>query len=165
MTSETVAPPESASAEPIRLQEERYPPFLRVTFRSWTKWYLEGTETFWPFSDLAIRFFIAMWFLRSGLVKAADWDTALLLATNEYPVSWMSPTNAAMTGVAIELIGPILLIAGLFTRPAALAMAALTIVSQAVYIPTTTNLIVSAMLICDALLSGKVVKLLEKRAK
>jgi NADH:quinone reductase (non-electrogenic) len=154
MTSETAAlfdtgldsGPDPAP-EPVRLQEERYPPFLRVTFRSWTKWYLEGTETFWPFSDLVIRFFVAMWFLRSGLVKAADYDKALLLATQEYPVTWMSPANAAMTGLAIELIGPILLIAGLFTRPAALAMAALTIVSQAVYVPTTTNLIVSAMLI------------------
>ncbi len=136
-----------AAAGEEKLQEERFSPFLRVTFRSWTKWYLEGTERFWPFSDLIVRFFIGMWFLRSGLVKAADWETALYLAANEYPVSWMSPTNAAITGLAIELIGPILLIAGFFTRPAALAMAALTIVSQAVYIPTTTNLVVSAMLI------------------
>jgi len=142
MTSESAIPP-----GPVRLQEERYSPFLRVTFRRWTKWYLEGTETFWPFSDLAIRFFVGMWFLRSGLVKVADWDTALLLATVEYPVSWMSPANAAMTGIVIELVGPMLLIAGLFTRPAALAMAALTIVSQAVYVPTTTNLIVSVILI------------------
>ncbi|MEN0001482.1 MAG: hypothetical protein AAF940_11415, partial [Pseudomonadota bacterium] len=59
------------------LQEERFSPFVRVTLRSWTKWYLSGTELFWPFTDVAIRFFVAMWFLRSGLVKAADWDTAL----------------------------------------------------------------------------------------
>ena len=130
-----------------KLQEERFSPFLRVTVRRWSKWYLDGTETFWPVSDLVIRFFIGMWFLRSGLVKFADWDTALLLATQEYPVSWMSPANAAMTGLAIELIGPVLLIAGFMTRPAALALAALTIVAQAVYIPTTTNLIVIAMLI------------------
>ncbi|MEM6907138.1 MAG: FAD-dependent oxidoreductase [Pseudomonadota bacterium] len=129
------------------LQEERFSPFVRVTLRSWTKWYLSGTELFWPFTDVAIRFFVAMWFLRSGLVKATDWDTALLLATNEYPVSWMAPQTAALTGVAIELIGPVLLLAGLFTRPAALAMAVLTIISQAVYIPTTTNLLVSAILI------------------
>ncbi|MHA7818616.1 MAG: FAD-dependent oxidoreductase [Erythrobacter sp.] len=140
-----------AAAAPVahsqKLQEERFPPFIRVTLRRWTKWYLEGTETFWPFTDLAARFFIGMWFLRSGLVKASDWETALYLAANEYPVSWMSAQNAALTGVTIELVGPILLILGLFTRPAALAMAALTIVSQAVYIPTTTNLIVIAMLV------------------
>lgn len=135
-----------ADAATQKLQEERYSPFMRVTVRRWTKWYLEGTDTFWPFSDLLIRFFIGMWFLRSGLIKAADWDTALALATYEYPVSWMSPMDAAMTGLAIELIGPVLLIAGFFTRPAALAMAALTVVSQAVYVPTTTNLMVIAML-------------------
>ncbi|MEL6487516.1 MAG: DoxX family protein, partial [Pseudomonadota bacterium] len=129
-----------------RLAEEKYSPFIRVTVRRWAKWYLDGTETFWPISDLVIRFFIGMWFLRSGLVKAADWETALYLAANDYPVSWMSPANAALTGVTIELVGPVLLIAGFMTRPAAIAMAALTIISQAVYVPTTSNLIVAAML-------------------
>ncbi|MEO1648984.1 MAG: FAD-dependent oxidoreductase [Pseudomonadota bacterium] len=129
-----------------RLAEERLSPFVRVTLRRWAKWYLDGTETFWPISDAVIRFFIAMWFLRSGLVKAADWDTALYLAANEYPVTWMSAEAAAITGVTIELVGPILLIAGFFTRPAAVAMAALTAVSQAVYVPTTSNLLVIAML-------------------
>ena len=130
-----------------RLAEEKYSPFVRVTVRRWAKWYLDGTETFWPISDLAIRFFVGMWFLRSGLVKAADWDTALYLAANEYPVSWMSPANAALTGVTIELVGPVLLVVGFLTRPAAIAMATLTIISQAVYVPTTSNLIVAAMLI------------------
>jgi hypothetical protein len=35
-----------ALAEPERLQEERYSPFVRVTVRRWVKWYLDGTETF-----------------------------------------------------------------------------------------------------------------------
>ncbi|WP_299193060.1 FAD-dependent oxidoreductase [uncultured Erythrobacter sp.] len=144
-TGDQQAPASIHPAE--RLQEERYPPWVRVTLRRWSKWYLDGTETFFPFTDIVTRFFIAMWYLRSGLVKAADWDKALYLAANEYPVGWMDPVTAAQTGLAIELIGPVLLILGFFTRPAALAMATLTIVSQAVYIPTTTNLIVSAMLI------------------
>ena len=148
MNSATTAPKQRATEKLAdnRLAEEKYPPFIRVTVRRWVKWYLDGTETFWPISDLVIRFFIGMWFLRSGLVKAADWDTALYLAANEYPVDWMSPANAALTGVTIELVGPILLIAGFMTRPAALAMAALTVVSQAVYVPTTSNLLVIAML-------------------
>ena len=147
MTSTADTAPAGQPMAVERLQEERYSPFVRVTLRRWSKWYLDGVETFWPFTDLITRFFIGMWFLRSGLVKAADWDVAILLATNEYPVSWMDPVTAATTGLAIELIGPVLLIAGFLTRPAALAMAALTIVSQAVYVPTTTNLIVSAMLV------------------
>jgi len=144
MIASATRAPGGAARKP--LAEERLPPFIRVTLRRWTKWYLDGTETFWPISDLVIRFFIGMWFLRSGLVKFADWETALFLAANEYPVSWMSPQAAALTGLAIELAGPVLLIAGFMTRPAALAMAALTIVSQAVYVPTTSNLLVIAML-------------------
>ncbi|MDJ0977993.1 MAG: FAD-dependent oxidoreductase [Erythrobacter sp.] len=137
----------SGSAARARLAEEKYPPFVRVTLRRWVKWYLDGTETFWPISDAMIRFFVGMWFLRSGLVKAADWETALYLAANEYPVSWMEPATAALIGVAIELVGPVLLIAGLFTRPAAIAMAALTVISQAAYVPTTSNLVVIALLV------------------
>ncbi|MEM6475125.1 MAG: FAD-dependent oxidoreductase [Pseudomonadota bacterium] len=139
---------EAARIEPAALlQEERLSPFVRVTLRRWAKWYLDGTELFFPFSELVIRVLIALHFLRSGLVKAFDWETAVYLARFEYPVRWMEPVTAAGTGLAIELIAPVLFILGFFTRPAALAMAALTIVSQAVYVPTTTNLLISAMLI------------------
>jgi NADH dehydrogenase/putative oxidoreductase len=139
--------PSARLAAPKPLQEERFSPFVRVTLRRWVKWYLGSSELFWPFTDLAIRFFIALHFLRSGLVKAFDWETALYLASHEYPVSWLAPDTAAGIGLAIELAGPVLLLLGFFTRPAALAMAALTLVSQAVYVPTTTNLVISAMLI------------------
>ncbi len=130
-----------------RLQEERYSPFIRVTLRRWAKWYAGSSELFWPITDITIRLFVAQAFLRSGLVKAADWDKAVYLAANEYPVDWMQPVAAASVGLGIELIGPLLLLIGLFTRPAALAMAGLTVVSQAIYIPTTTNLMLIAMLI------------------
>ncbi|MGB3472960.1 MAG: FAD-dependent oxidoreductase [Erythrobacter sp.] len=131
---------------PARLQEERYSPFVRVTLRRWAKWYSGSTELFWPFTDIVIRLFVAQAFFRSGLVKAANWDTAVYLAANEYPVTWMEPVTAASVGLTIELVGPVLLVLGLFSRPAALAMAVLTAVSQAVYVPTTTNLMLIAIL-------------------
>ena len=134
-----------------RLIEERYPPFVRVTLRRWAKLYSGGAEVFWPFTDLFVRFAIAQFFLRSGLVKFGNWETALLLATQEYPVPWMAPANAAALGLAIELIAPVLLVLGLFTRPAAIAMAVLTAVAQVYYIPTTTNLFLIAMLIWYAI--------------
>lgn len=132
--------------KPKKLQEERLPPFLRVTLRRWAKIYNAGAQVFWQFTDLFVRLAVAQYFFRSGLVKASDWDTALLLATQEYPVSWMEPSTAATLGIAIELIGPVLLVFGLFTRSAALAMGALIVIAQAVYIPTTTNLFLIAIL-------------------
>ena len=109
--------------------------------------YSGSAVLFWPITDVVMRVFIAIAYLRSGWVKAWDWEMALLLATEEYPVSWLSPFNAAVTGLTIELVAPVLLALGLFTRPAALALAVLTIVSQVVYVPTTTNLMLIAMLL------------------
>lgn len=122
-------------------------PFVRVTLRRWTKIYDGAIEAIWPFIDLSVRIAIAQYILRSGLAKAFDWETTLLLATYEYPVSWMPPEIAAALGLAIELVGPILIALGLLTRPAALALGALTIVAQSVYVPTTTNLFLIAILL------------------
>ncbi len=128
-------------------QKEKSGFFRGKRARLLLKLYAGGTILFWPLTDLAMRFFVALHYLRSGFVKAADWDTAVLLATQEYPVSWMSPEAAAATGLAIELIAPVLLLFGFLTRPAAFALAILTIVAQSVYIPTTTNLMLIAILI------------------
>ncbi len=49
-------------------------------------------------------------------------NTALDLATNEYPVSFMSPGAAAAVGVAIEMGGAVLLALGFMTRYAAVPM-------------------------------------------
>ena len=65
--------------------------------------------TFYPFLDLAIRLWLAQLFWVSGLLKLADWDNALRLATYEYPVAWLDPATAAALGIAIEVICPVLL--------------------------------------------------------
>ncbi len=107
--------------------------------------YSGSTLLFWPVTDLLTRIFVAQYFFRSGLVKAADWEKAVWLAANEYPVSWMAPTQAAAAGLFIELICPILVLFGFLTRPAAALLALLSIVAQLSYIPTTTNLMLIAM--------------------
>lgn len=112
-----------------------------------TKWYLGSGEFFWGFTDVVIRFYVAVFFLNSGIVKALDWQTAVLLAREEYPVSWMAPELAAVLGLSIELTAAVLFLVGLMTRPAAAAMAALAIISQVIHIPTTSNLLVAAMLV------------------
>jgi hypothetical protein len=50
-----------------------------------------GQTAVWTGLDLVIRLWLAQVFFVSGLLKAADWDNALYLAANEYPVSWLDP--------------------------------------------------------------------------
>ena len=88
---------------------------------------------FGPLLDLAIRLWLAQAFFVSAILKLANWDTALFLAVNEYPVSWMDPVTAAYLGAGIEFLGSVLLAAGLATRFAALPMLILTIVIQLNY--------------------------------
>lgn len=99
-----------------------------------------------PLLDLAIRLLIAQAFWVSGLLKAADWQHAVELATHEYPVSWLDPVSAAALGLAVELICPPLLALGLFTRLAALPMALLALVIQFNYVALDAHLLWAVLL-------------------
>lgn len=87
-------------------------------------------RTLWPLLDLAIRWWIASIFWVSGLLKAANWQTALDLARNEYPVDWMDPVAAAYLGAAVEIVCPVFLVLGLGARLAAIPMLILSLVIQ-----------------------------------
>jgi NADH dehydrogenase FAD-containing subunit/uncharacterized membrane protein YphA (DoxX/SURF4 family) len=96
--------------------------------------FLRGAERVaWPVLDLVIRVWIARPYLGSGIVKLMNWQGAIDLATHEYPVRWLSPAAAAYAGVTVEVAGATLLAIGLFTRPAALSMLVLALVSQFAY--------------------------------
>ena len=71
----------------------------------------------------------------------------------------MSPEHAAVLGLAIELICPILLALGLFTRIAALLMAALAIVIQANYQTLDTNLLWAALLLSYVMFGARALSL------
>ena len=98
-----------------------------------------------PLLDLLIRLWIAQAFWVSGIVKLNDWDAALNLAANEYPVTWMHPHTAAYIGVAVELLGPVLLVLGLGTRLAALALGMLSLVIQYSYLELNIHLYWAAL--------------------
>ncbi|MGQ3028100.1 MAG: DoxX family protein, partial [Ferrovibrionaceae bacterium] len=93
-----------------------------------------------PLLDLAIRLYLARVFFVSGVLKAANWDTALLLAANEYPVSWLDPATAAWIGVAIELVCPVFLAFGLLTRMMAVPVAILALVIEFNYLELPDHL-------------------------
>ena len=93
-----------------------------------------------PFLDLTIRLWLAGMFWSSGILKVSNWPIALELASSEYPVSWLDPVAAAYLGVAIELICPIFLAFGLFTRLAALPLIALSLITQYEYLALPEHL-------------------------
>jgi NADH dehydrogenase FAD-containing subunit/uncharacterized membrane protein YphA (DoxX/SURF4 family) len=94
----------------------------------------------WPFLDLGIRLWLAQIFFVSGVLKLTHWQTALDLAANEYPVSWLNPVTAAYVGAAIEVICPVFLVFGLLTRYAAVPMLILSLVIQFSYQPFDSQL-------------------------
>ena len=57
-----------------------------------------------------------MIFFKSGLTKIASWDTTLALFSYEYQAPLLSPALAAFAGTVVELVVPVLLVLGLFTR-------------------------------------------------
>jgi putative oxidoreductase len=111
---------------------------------SWVRslgWTLRGGEKMLgPVLDLMIRLSIAQAFFVSGVLKAANWDNALLLAASEYPVSWLDPIAAAWLGASVELLGSVLLAVGLGTRAAAFSMLLLSLVIQFNYLALDTHL-------------------------
>jgi len=82
---------------------------------------------------LLVRLYLAEIFLRSGVLKVASWDSTLALFENEYQVPLLSPMLAAVMGTGAELVLPVLLVLGLGTRFAALALFAFNIVAVLSY--------------------------------
>jgi putative oxidoreductase len=66
--------------------------------------------------------YVGQVFFRAGLTKIQDWETTLLLFTEEYKTPVLSPTLAAYSGTAGELVLPVLLVLGLGGRFAALGL-------------------------------------------
>jgi NADH dehydrogenase FAD-containing subunit/uncharacterized membrane protein YphA (DoxX/SURF4 family) len=98
-----------------------------------------------PFVDLWTRLSLGKAFFVSGMLKLGNWPLALQLAQQEYPVSWLNPHAAAALGAGIEVGCSILLVLGLFVRPAALAMLILSLVIQYSYRELDVNLFWAAL--------------------
>lgn len=68
---------------------------------------------------LIARAYLFYVFFRSGLTKLHDWDTTLLLFTEEYKVPLLPPALAAVLGTLGELVFPSLMLVGIVPRLAA----------------------------------------------
>lgn len=86
-----------------------------------------------PLLLLGFRLYVAQVFFLSGLTKIQSWSTTLTLFEYEYSVPLLPSNIAAYLGTATELIIPVLLALGLFTRPAALILFVFNIVAVIAY--------------------------------
>lgn len=82
---------------------------------------------------LLLRLWLAWIFFKSGVLKIQSWDVTLELFAYEYAVPWFAPNIAAMLATAAELSLPPLLVLGVLTRPAVLALLILNFVAMISY--------------------------------
>ncbi|MCY7386824.1 MAG: DoxX family protein [Burkholderiales bacterium] len=86
-----------------------------------------------PWFLLGLRVYVANVFFKSGLTKIQDFSSTVALFESEYKVPFISPTLAALSGTAAELILPALLVLGLASRPVALVLFVFNIVAVISY--------------------------------
>ena len=89
-----------------------------------------------PFESLLLlgtRLYVSWQFLKSGWLKAADWETTLFLFEEEYRTPLLSPAVAAAAGTVGELLFPALLVAGLLGRYAAAGLFAVNVIAVVSY--------------------------------
>ncbi|MDN3608734.1 DoxX family protein [Vibrio ostreicida] len=86
-----------------------------------------------PLLLLFCRLWVAWVFFNSGLTKIASWDSTLYLFEFEYQVPILPWELAAYIGTAAELILPVFVVLGLFTRPMAAILFVFNIIAVVSY--------------------------------
>lgn len=81
-----------------------------------------ATRRLTPFVDIMIRIWLGVGFFRIGILKTTDPEPTVWLFTFVQPIPGVAPETAASVLTAIELIAPVLLILGLASRLAGLAL-------------------------------------------
>ena len=77
---------------------------------------ITGINFLTPLLDLGLRLWVARVFWNSGIQKTASWDSTLMLFEYEYAVPLLSAQLAATMATAAELVIPVMLVVGIFTR-------------------------------------------------
>ncbi len=86
-----------------------------------------------PLLLLGFRLYVAQVFFMSGLTKIQSWSSTLSLFEYEYNVPIIPPEIAAYMATAGELVLPVMLVVGFFSRPAALGLFVLNVVAAISY--------------------------------
>lgn len=94
---------------------------------------------FAPVLLFIMRLWMAKIFWQAGLTKIADWNSTVMLFQYEYKVPIIPAEIAALFATSFEMICPVLLTIGLFSRLATLPMLAMTAVIQFTYLDLTEH--------------------------
>ncbi|GAL23497.1 DoxX family protein [Vibrio maritimus] len=110
---------------------------MKSTLSNWLVSYDKLIDTlqagFVPLLLLFCRLWVAWVFFNSGLTKIASWDSTLYLFELEYQVPILPWELAAYMGTAAELILPVFVALGLFTRPMAAVLFVFNIIAVVSY--------------------------------
>ncbi|AIW15402.1 DoxX family protein [Vibrio tubiashii] len=106
---------------------------IKNMLESYDNWVAKFQAGFVPLLLLFCRLWVAWVFFNSGLTKIASWDSTLFLFEYEYQVPILPWEMAAYMGTAAELILPVFLALGLFSRPMAAILFVFNIIAVVSY--------------------------------
>ena len=94
-----------------------------------------ATSYITPVANLWARIYIGLVFFRSGQAKLIDFEETIEFFADDWALPFIAPAPAAYLATAGELVLPVLLILGLFTRVGALGLFAMAAVIQLFVMP------------------------------
>lgn len=100
----------------------------------------------WPAADLLLRFWIAESFLASGMHRMMHTPEGIMFSHAENMLTWLNASSAASVLNVIEIGGGTLLLLGLLTRTAALAMLSMILVGHFTQQPSDQSLLTGVLL-------------------
>ena len=106
-----------------------------------------------PLTNLAARIYVGLDFFRSGLAKLDDFEETLELFEEDWVVPLLPSNVSAYLATAGELVLPVLLFIGLFTRVGAIGLFIMALVIEIFVFPGTVQhyywMIILAMLVAQ----------------
>ena len=92
-----------------------------------------------PLANLAARIYVGLDFFRSGLAKIGDFEETLIYFEEDWIVPLLPSNVSAYLATAGELVLPILLFVGLFTRVGAIGLFIMALVIEIFVFPGTAQ--------------------------
>ncbi len=106
---------------------------IQTQYQVYDSWVVRLQYIAVPALLLFCRLWVAWVFFNSGMTKIASWDSTLFLFEYEYQVPILPWELAAYLGTAAELIIPVFIALGLFTRPFAAILFVFNIIAVVSY--------------------------------